>query len=144
ITVNPGILDVQVTANPSTIISKQQTEISIYVTCNAKPVTGASVTISSDSGSLSSTTGVTDSNGRCTFIFNAPETAADLSIVVEVNAAKNGYVSAESQITITVIPETGGWSITTILLITIPIVLAVVVIVLVKLKIISFSAEEND
>lgn len=144
ITVSPGILDVQVIANPTTIMSEQQTEITVHVTCNDKPVAGVSIAISSDGGSFSATTGVTDSKGQCKFIFNAPETSSELSIVVEVNAAKNGYESAESQVTIMVTPEAGGWPITTILLIVIPIAIVVVVVVLIRLKVISFSAEETE
>lgn len=144
IVVNPGILDVQVIADPQTILSKQQTEITVYVTCNANPVAGASIEISSDGGSLSATTGVTDSNGKCTFTLNAPETSQQLSIVVTIKATKNGYVSQENQVTITVTAETvGGWSITTLLLIIIPIAIVIVVIVLIKLKVISISASEE-
>jgi hypothetical protein len=116
------------------------------VTCNTIPVANASITLSSSQGNLSATTGLTNSNGYCTFIFNASGTTEQIpQIIIIANATKNGYISAENQKTITVTAEVGegGLPLTTILLIIIPIIIAVVVVILIKLKIIVLSTEEK-
>ncbi len=149
ITVNPGILSVEVEADPSTIMSMETTVVTVHVKCNATPVSNSSVVMFSTDGNFSVTNATTNSKGSCTFIFNAPRTTAQLPIVITANATKNGYISGENQTTMTVTPETttgpeGGWPITTILLILIPIVIVVIVVILIKLKIITFSTEEEE
>jgi len=147
LTINPGVLSVKVEANPSTVMSRESAVVTVHVTCNATPVANASIVVSSSLGNLSSTTGITDSNGYCTFVFNAPKTTEQLPlIVITANATKNGYISAEKQTTITVTAEVGegGLPLTTILLIIIPIVIAVVVVILIKLKIIVISTGEEE
>jgi hypothetical protein len=149
VTVNPGILSVEVKPSSSVINSTESTVVAVHVKCNATPVFNASVTMFSSDGNFSVTNGTTDSEGHCTFVFNAPKTVTELSIIITANAIKNGYISGENQTTLTVIPETlpetgGGWPITTILLIIIPIVIVVVFLVLIKLKIITLSVEEEQ
>ena len=100
--------------------------------------------LSSD-GTFSVASGTTDLEGRCILVFNAPTISAQLSIIVTANVTKNGYISGENETTITVTPETGGgWPLMTILLIIIPIVIVVIILVLVKLKVITFSGEEES
>jgi hypothetical protein len=147
VTINPGILDVTVTAKPSTLTSRESALITVHVTCNTIPVANASITLSSSQGNLSATTGLTNSNGYCTFIFNASKTTEQIpQIIIIANATKNGYISAEKQTTITVTAEAGegGLPLTTILLIIIPIIIAVVVVILIKLKIIVLSTGEEE
>jgi len=148
ITVNPRTFNVQIIA--PTIESGESATITVRAKCreDATLVAGATVNISSSDGNFSTITGVTDSDGYCTFIFNAPETTMQLPVAITANVTKNGYINGGNQTTITVIPKTiaetgGGWSIMTILLIIIPIAIAVIVIVLVKLKIIAFSFREE-
>jgi len=148
ITVNPRTFNIQITA--STVESEESTNVIVNVTCkeDATPVAGAMVTILSSNGSFSITTKTTSPTGICTFIFNAPQTTAQLSITITANVTKNGYVDGGNQTAITVNPKTapqteGGWPITTILLIIIPIIIAVVVVILIKLKIIVISTEED-
>jgi hypothetical protein len=144
ITVNPGILSVEVRADPSTIMSSESTVVTVYAKCNETAVANASVTVLSSHGTFSVTNGTTDSEGCCILVFNAPRTTAQLSIIVTANATKNGYISGQSETTITVTPETGGgWPLMTILLIIIPIAIAVIIFVLVKLKVITFSVGEE-
>ena len=147
ITVNPGELDVQVEVSESIVESGGSTVVIVNVTCNGTPVEDALVTMSSTHGNFSVSTSVTDSEGHCEFVFNASRTTAQLTAVITANATKNGYITGGNQTTVTVTPETipggGGWPITTILLIVIPIVIVVIVVVLVKLKVITFSAEEE-
>jgi parallel beta-helix repeat protein len=147
VTINPGILDVTVTAKPSTVASGESALVTVHVTCNTIPVANASITLSSSQGNLSATTGLTNSNGYCTFIFNASRTTEQIpQIIIIANATKNGYISAENQTTITVTAEAGegGLPLTTILLIIIPIIIAAVVVILIKLKIIVLSTGEEE
>jgi hypothetical protein len=147
VTINPGILNVIVTAEPSTIASRESALVTVHVTCNATSVANALITLSSSQGNLSATTGLTDSNGYCTFIFNAPRTPEQIpQIIIIANATKNGYISAENQTTISVTAEVGegGWPLTTILLIIIPVVIVAVVAVLIKLKVIVLSVKEEE
>jgi len=149
ITVNPRAFNVQISA-PS-VESGEQADVTVHVTCkeDATPVADAVVTMSSGEGNFSVITKTTNSTGICTFIFNAPQTTAQLSIVITANVTKNGYIDGGNQTAITVNPKTapqaeGGWPITTILLIIIPIIIAVVVVILIKLKIIALSTEEEE
>lgn len=145
ITVNPGELDVQVQVSESIVDSGESTVVDVYVTCNGTPVKDVLVTMSSTYGNFSALTDVTDSEGRCQFDFTAPRTTVQLTAIIVANVTKNGYITAENQTTITVSPEIGGgWPITTILLIIIPIAIVVIIAVLIKLEIITFSAEEES
>jgi len=149
ITVNPRTFNIQIST--SSVESGEQADVTVHVTCkeDATPVADAVVTMSSGEGNFSVITKTTNSTGICTFIFNAPQTTAQLSITITANVTKNGYVDGGNQTAITVNPKTapqaeGGWPITTILLIIIPIIIAVVVVILIKLKIIVLSAEEEE
>jgi len=147
IAVNPGELDVQVEVSESIVDSGESTVVAVYVTCNGTPVEDALITMSSADGNFSVSTDISDSEGYCEFVFDAPRTTVELTVVIVANATKNGYISSENQTTITVTPEAiaeGGWPITTILLIIIPIVIVVIIVVLIKLKVIAFSAEEEQ
>ena len=144
ITVNPGILNVEVNPSSPIINSSESTVVTVYVACNGTPVKDALVTMSSTHGNFSVANGTTDPEGCCILVFNAPRTTTQLSIIVTANVTKNGYISGQSETTITVTPETGGgWPLMTILLIVIPIVIVVIIVVLVKLKVITFSVEEE-
>jgi parallel beta-helix repeat protein len=147
ITVNPGILDVEIMAEP-VIVPCESTILRVYVSCNQAPVFNASVSLSCSDGTIPTMTNWTDVNGYCTFVYIAPQTTTSFSVNLTASAAKYGYVSGEKQVSITVNPEAApseGWPLTTILLIVlIPIIIAVVVVVLVKLKIIEVSAGEEE
>jgi hypothetical protein len=147
ITVNPKTFNVQIIA--PAVNSRESVAVTVHVTCkeDETPVAGATVTMSSSDGNFPLTTGSTDSTGTCTFIFNAPQTTADLSVNITANVTEEGYRNGGSQVTITVIREIpqagGGWPLTTLLLIVAIIVIAVTVVVLIKLKIIVFSSKEE-
>jgi len=148
ITVTPGVLSVEVSSASPSVRSRESAVVTVLVTCNSTRVADAQVTMSVDNGNFSGTTAITDVNGSCTFIFNAPITTTQLSAVITANATKNGFISAGSQTTMNIMPEAppqaeGGWPWWTILLIVIPIVV-VVMVVLIKLKIITFSSEEEE
>jgi len=143
ITVNPGELDVQIEVSESVVDSGGSTAVVVYVTCNGTPVKDVLVTMSTNNGNLVPTN-ITGSEGHFEFVFNAPRATVQLTATVVANATKNGYITGENQTTITVTPETGGgWPLMTILLIIVPIVIVVIILVLVKLKVITFSAEEE-
>jgi hypothetical protein len=149
ITVTPGVLSVEVSSASPSVRSRESAVVTVLVTCNSTRVANAQVTMSVDNGNFSGTTAITDVNGSCTFLFNAPITTTQLSAVITANATKNGFISAGSQTTMNIMSEAppqaeGGWPWWTILLIVIPIVVVVIVVVLIKLKIITFSSEEEE
>jgi len=148
ITVTPGVLSVEVSSASSSVRSRESVVVTVLATCNSTRVADAQVTVSVDNGNFSGTTAITDVNGSCTFIFNAPITTAQLSAVITANATKNGFISAGNQTTIAIVPQAppqaeGGWPWWIILLIVIPVVIVVIVLVLIKLKIITVSTEEE-
>ena len=147
-TVSPGIFDINVTAS-SPIASGESLVIEVYVTRNSTAVPNVSVAMTTNYGNFSVDNGVTDSNGRCTLVFNAPQTETQLTATINATVSKNGYVTAENQTEITITPAVpigsgGGLALTTILLIVIPIIVVVIVVVLVKLKVLSFSVKEEE
>jgi parallel beta-helix repeat protein len=147
ITVNPGILDIEIIVK-STIAPEESVLVSVYVVCNQAPVFNASVTLSCSSGAIPVMANLTDINGYSTFIYNAPQTTTPLTVNITANVSKDGYVSGEEQVSITVNPETKpseGWPWTIIILIIlIPVIIAAVFVVLVKLKIIEISVGEEE
>jgi hypothetical protein len=148
VTDNAGNMSVQVTASSYAIMPDNSAILTISATSNSRPVVGAQVTISTSAGNFSVTTGFTDSNGTCTFAFNAPSTTVQLPVVIIANVTKNGYIGNGNQTTINVIPvaathNEGGWPLVTMLLIIIPVIIAVIVVVLIKLKVIVVSTGEE-
>jgi parallel beta-helix repeat protein len=149
ITVTPGVLSVEVKSASPSVRSRETSVVTVLVTFNSTSVANAQVTVSVDNGNFSGTTAISDVNGSCTFIFNAPVTTTYLSAVITANATKNGFISAENQTRINIAPEVtpqaeGGWPWWTVLLIVIPIVIVVIVVVLIKLKIITVSSKAEE
>jgi len=149
--VQPGVLNVTVTTDKSSVVSTLSAIAIVRVTCNGAAVPNATVTVTASEGIFQNSTGITDENGTCTFVYYAPSVAMQTSALLRANATKNGYVSASDYTTILVNPEEAGegmWglSLWTILLIAIPIAIVVIVVVLIKLKVISvsFGEEENE
>jgi parallel beta-helix repeat protein len=146
-TVNLGRLNVQVSANPTTLESKATSTVTVDIMYNAKPVANAVVIVSSEgNGAFAVSNETSNENGECTFIFTAPQTSSELPVIIMANVTKFGYVSGNEETTIMITPEaTGsGWSILTIFLILIPILIAAIVILLIKLKIISITFGEEQ
>ncbi|MGQ9530912.1 MAG: right-handed parallel beta-helix repeat-containing protein [Candidatus Bathycorpusculaceae bacterium] len=148
ISVSPGMIDIGITVEPSSIFSGESANVTVRVSCNQSPIVNASVSLSCSSGTIRVVTNLTDINGYCTFTFIAPQITTPLSVDLTANATKYGYVGGEKQVSITVNPEakpSEGWPLTTMLLIIlIPIIIAVVVVVLIKLKIIEVSTGEQE
>ena len=149
ITVNPGVINVQMKPNSQAVESGGTTVIDVYVTNDANAsIANVSVTMTTNYGNFTTATKLTDSNGMCSFIFNAPETPAQLPVTITANATRNGYIDGGNQTALSVTPRIsteggGGLALTTILLIIIPIVIVVVVVVLIRLKVIAISLKEE-
>jgi len=150
ISINPGILNVRVDPGLPSIMSGNSATVYVYVTANATPVSGARVTISTSVGNFSTAIDLTDSNGKCAFVFNAPTTAVQLPVVMIANVTRNGYIGSGNQTTIYVLPEEivpqtqGGLPLIALLLMAIiPVVIAVIVVVLIKLKVIVIFTDEE-
>jgi len=149
ITVNPGNLTVQVETSAPTVASGETSVIKVSVTSDSAPIANASVTMSSNYGNFSTKIAVTDSNGTCSFLFNAPNTTVQLTAEMMATASKNGYWNSMNQTTINVTPKmnpqtASGWLMIMILLIIIPIIIVVIVVVLVKKKVLSISFREEE
>jgi hypothetical protein len=150
--ITPRTLSVDVTANPSTVESRDNASIAVHVASDGEPVANVTITMSSDvAGEFLPLEGQTDANGDFQMVFTTPETTSTAGITVTASAAKTGYVSGQNQTALIVNPVPGagvgglfGLSLTTLLLITIPVVVVVVVVVLIKKKIIVFGRSEED
>jgi hypothetical protein len=106
-------LSVQVTANPYVIKSEGTTQVTVHVESSGQPVENASVTVSSDVGSLLPETGYTDHNGVFSLVFTAPLTTTSLSVNVTAVATKDEYLQGTGQTAITVEPKVPDVTITT-------------------------------
>jgi len=144
LTVNPGTLNVHITAVPYTVEARGEVTVRVYVAYNAQPVADALVTLQSEGGgAFSPVEAMTDSNGDATFTFTAPEVRTESNVTIVATAAKVGYVNGGNLIILTVNPAYGviGLPPTAILAIVIIVVIVAIVIILLKLNIIYISRE---
>jgi len=89
---------IQVTSDPASVKSETKSDVEVHVTYSGQPVADAVVTMSSDGGgNFSATTGTTDSNGNCAFIFTAPQTTSQSNITITATATKTGYIEGQGQ-----------------------------------------------
>jgi hypothetical protein len=105
--------------------------------------------MTSSDGNFSDPIGTTNSTGHCPFTFNAPSISYQLNVTITVSASKQGYIGATNQTILSVIPEMpqeqgGGLSWITILAILVPVIIVIVILVLYKLKVVSFSNDEEE
>jgi parallel beta-helix repeat protein len=106
--VEPKALFVEASADPSAIISEASSTITVSVTSDGEPVSGVTVSVSSNiGGSFDATNETTGSNGNVAFVFNAPQVTAPDGLVgiIEVAAVKDGYVDGSGQATIAIVPK---------------------------------------
>jgi parallel beta-helix repeat protein len=149
ILVEPKILSSKITVSSTAVESGIASTISVHLKSNGKPVEGVEVTVSSDSeGFFAENTTYSDESGNCTFIFTAPQVSAESNITITVFSRKAGYANLEAQQELSVFPSVSGTGesgvpLTTILLLVIPIAVVCIVLVLVKLKVITFSSEDE-
>ncbi len=147
INVYAKVLNVELAAQSDSIASSGQSTIVATVTSDGAPIADVLVSMSSDVGEFSTTSGMTDSNGTCTLTYSAPKTTIQIPANLTATATKTGYADGSSQTSLVITPETaaegGGIPWLIILLLLIPAVIAVVVVILVKKKIIVISQEEE-
>jgi uncharacterized GH25 family protein len=104
LTIVPPLL-VQLTANPSEILSEAIANVTALVTYSGTPVPNATVSITSNYGSFTQGTGITGSSGSCTFVFTAPKTGTQLVTNITATATKAGYVGGQGQFGLTIVPK---------------------------------------
>jgi hypothetical protein len=106
ITVEPKTLDIQIDAQPSTLLSEAKSTITVHVSYETVPIEGANVTISAVNGNLSQTTGLTNIDGLIIVVFSAPAINEQTIATIVVNASMVGYASNQNEVAITVNPKT--------------------------------------
>jgi len=138
-----GTLVVQLVAHPANVKSKATSTITVQVTYNAKPVANAvvNVTVLSGGGTLSATTGTTDANGNCTFVFTAPETIVQSTVFIAANVTKSGFIGRQNEIGITIEPAGASGLPLWLILIIIAVVIIAIVLILIKLKILVIGSK---
>jgi parallel beta-helix repeat protein len=104
LTIVPPLV-VQLTANPSEILSEATANVTALVTYSGTPVPNATVSIASNYGSFTQGTGITGSSGSCTFVFTAPKTGTQLMNNITATATKTGYVGGQDQLSLTIEPK---------------------------------------
>jgi hypothetical protein len=99
-------LTVDVTAQPSEVLSGENSTISVYVSWVGEPVENVNVTLSStNGGSFIEFSKLTNSSGRAVFTFNAPQTSEEIVTTIIARASKEGFADGEGRATITVTPK---------------------------------------
>jgi len=97
-------LTVSVTASPTTVYSAGTSTITILVTSDDTPITGATVSLTSDAGgSFSSVTDQGD--GSYTATFTAPTVSTSTTVKITAEASKEDYVTGQGETWITVEPS---------------------------------------
>jgi hypothetical protein len=99
-------LRVEATSAAPTVKSEGSTRLNVLVADNFDdPVADANVTFSSDYGTITPTTGITDSNGTITITYQAPMTLDQLNATVTIIASKSEYADGQGQTYITIEPK---------------------------------------
>jgi hypothetical protein len=106
IIVEPKTLDIQVDAQPSTLLSEAKSTITVHVSYKTVPIESANVTISAVNGNLSQTTGLTNIDGLINVVFTAPAINEQTTVTIVVNASMVGYASNQNEATVIVNPKT--------------------------------------
>jgi hypothetical protein len=108
ISVEPLELAMEVTSSPDVILSEGTASITARVTFDSNPVANATVTMTSNAGgNFSTATQLTDLTGTSSFAFTAPQTTLSqgTNVTITATAALSGYVSAESQTVVAIMPK---------------------------------------
>lgn len=100
ITVEPKVLVVHVTAQPSATVSEASVNISVHVEYDT-PISDANINLTSESFSE---TGLTDMFGDVTFAYTAPQVNTPSNITITAWASKDKYAHGYDQLQITVNP----------------------------------------
>ena len=101
-------LQVSISESPDPVSSGGTSQVTVHVTSGGSPVQGASVSVSATCGSLTPTSGSTDSNGDFKPTYNAPTITSTTTCTISATASKTGYTSGSGSDTITFITNGGG------------------------------------
>jgi hypothetical protein len=96
-------LTVEVSADPTTVVSFGTSTITVYATSDGTPVSGATVTLSSDGGGSFSSV-VDHGNGNYTSTFTAPIVSTPTLVNITATASKTGYIAGQGSTSVTVEP----------------------------------------
>jgi len=98
------LLHIHMTTEPATVKSEETVTAIFHVTGGLdQPIANASLTAAADNGTLSTSTGVTDTDGNVTFYFTAPYTLSPANVTFTAAAQEIGYTDGHDQETITVL-----------------------------------------
>jgi hypothetical protein len=106
ITIEPKILNVQITTNTNTTISEATLNLTVHVEYEGVPIEGANVTLIAQNGTFSISTELTDNYGNITSIFTTPPVNNQSLIIITAHATKSRYADGQDQIAITDNPRT--------------------------------------
>lgn len=100
-------LQVSVSETPDPVTSGETSQVTVYVTSSADglPVQGASVMVSAILGSVTPTSGTTDSNGDFKSTYHAPTVTSPTVCLISATTSKTGYASGSGSDTIIVNPQ---------------------------------------
>ena len=106
----PTTLRVSVSETPDPVDPGGTSQVTVHVTSSddGLPVQGARVTVSATCGSVTPTSGITDSNGDFKATYHAP--TYPTTCTISATASKTGYNSGSGSDTITVVPGEGNVS----------------------------------
>jgi hypothetical protein len=111
--IEPKILNVLITTNTNTTISEATLNLTVHVEYEGLPIEGANVTLTTENGSFSIITGLTDNYGNITSVFTAPPVNNQSLIVITAHASKMAYADGQDQLEITDNPRTFSIQIST-------------------------------
>jgi len=96
-------LQITVTANPNSVNNGYTCTILAYVTANAAPVTGATITFASNNGGTFTST-MEQGNGYYNTSFTAPSFSISTNCTLTASGSKTGYLNAQGTTQVTVTP----------------------------------------
>ena len=97
-------LQIMLTANPNSVTNAYTTSITAFITANGAPVTGTTLSFTSNNGGLFGTT-TEQGNGYYNVTFTAPSFSTTTSCTITASGSKTGYLSAQATTQITVTPD---------------------------------------
>ena len=93
-------LDITIAASPNPAVVSKLAAITIRVTSDGAPIQVASLTISSTAGTLTATSGLTDSSGQFLTTFNS---TAPGQVSISVTATREGYITGTKTLVLNVV-----------------------------------------
>jgi len=97
-----AVLSVNVIFEPK-LLSGNSTAINIYISYMGEPISSAEITVSSDIGEVTSSTGTTDANGNINIMFYAPTVIRNTTCNIRITASKPGSEYGDGKINIPII-----------------------------------------